>query len=51
MIRLQCYRNALKFQWWLAEHHIPMEYSNNVNRKELLVLKNLIEEDEKQREM
>jgi hypothetical protein len=47
--RLQCYRSALKLRWWLATQSIPMEYSGTLNRKELLVLKDIIEEDLKEK--
>lgn len=48
--KITCYRNALKLQWWLATHNIPMEYSNKLNRKELIMLKDIIEEDIKNSE-
>lgn len=48
--RLQNYRNAIKFQWWLASNNIPIEWTNQLNRKELFVLKDIIEEDMKSKE-
>ena len=40
----------MKFQWWLAKNDIPIEYSNKMNRKELLMLQNIIEEEIKSNE-
>ncbi len=32
-------------QWQLAEYHIPIETSNKMSKKELMVYKNIIEEE------
>lgn len=48
--KLQCYRNAMKLRWWLSTQSIPMGYSEKLNRKELLILKDIIEEDLKMNE-
>lgn len=48
--KLTCYQNMIKLQWWLATQHIPIEYSNKLNRKEVFLIKNIIEEDMKNNE-
>lgn len=40
----------MKFQWWLASNNVPIEWTNKLNRKELFILKDIIEEDMKSRE-
>ena len=42
---MDLYKSLVTLQWQLTEYQIPIETSNKMSKKELLVYKNIIEED------